>query len=93
MIDTLTGLVIDYAVLSKYCVECVNGVDVKRDAGCKCPRGECIDRFGGGTFFSREQSMPVLIKNSWTCCCSAKCQPSYGEAARLEAKKTSAREN
>ena len=70
----------------------VDGVDVKSDAGCKCPRGECINRFGGGTFFSREQSMPVSTKNSWTCCCSAKCQPSYGEAARLEAKKTSVRE-
>ena len=34
-------------------------VDVKRDNGCKCLIGDCIDNFGGEKFFLREQLMAV----------------------------------
>ena len=37
--------------------DCV--VDVKRDNGCKCLIGDCIDNFGGEKFFLREQLMAV----------------------------------
>ena len=33
--------------------------DAKRDNGCKCLIGDCIDNFGGEKFFLREQLMAV----------------------------------
>ena len=41
------------------CLPSDSVVDVKRDNGCKCLIGDCIDNFGGEKFFLREQLMAV----------------------------------